>query len=241
MITLTPLVNPEGATQQEYNPSQEVLIPVVNSTSEFNPVVDQVIFSIETVTGNLLNSDRIFGFSIRNYENTIDEGQISSVVVFPVEDIKKFGYDEGVFNVYYNFYRTALNSEQNNYFIQTISPSRTEVRISVNNIPNEEVEVLVNEFSSLLEVEGLFKDFYIEINGSYYIANNILLDTTTEEYSILLKLYQPLPASVTVDDQLQVVFESAETVGFNINAIYKSHIRQRNSFGNRFCHNFFTK
>ena len=46
MITLTPLVNPEGATQQEYNPSQEVLIPVVNSTSEFNPVVDQVIFSI---------------------------------------------------------------------------------------------------------------------------------------------------------------------------------------------------
>jgi len=217
MITLTPLVNPEGATQQEYNPSQEVLIPVVNSTSEFNPVVDQVIFSIETVTGNLLNSDRIFGFSIRNYENTIDEGQISSVVVFPVEDIKKFGYDEGVFNVYYNFYRTALNSEQNNYFIQTISPSRTEVRISVNNIPNEEVEVLVNEFSSLLEVEGLFKDFYIEINGSYYIANNILLDTTTEEYSILLKLYQPLPASVTVDDQLQVVFESAETVGFNIN------------------------
>ena len=90
MITLTPLVNPEGATQQEYNPSQEVLIPVVNSTSEFNPVVDQVIFSIETVTGDLLNSDRIFGFSIRNYENTIDEGQISSVVVFPVEDIKKF-------------------------------------------------------------------------------------------------------------------------------------------------------
>ena len=59
MITLTPLANPEGATQQEYNPSQEVLIPVVNSTSEFNPVVDQVIFSIETVTGDLLNSDRI--------------------------------------------------------------------------------------------------------------------------------------------------------------------------------------
>ena len=83
MITLTPLANPEGATQQEYNPSQEVLIPVVNSTSEFNPVVDQVIFSIETVTGDLLNSDRIFGFSIRNYENTIDEGQISSVIVFP--------------------------------------------------------------------------------------------------------------------------------------------------------------
>ena len=70
MITLTPLANPEGATQQEYNTSQEVLIPVTNSSSEFNPVTDQVIFSVETVTGDLLSSGKVSNFSIRNYENT---------------------------------------------------------------------------------------------------------------------------------------------------------------------------
>ena len=217
MITLTPLANPEGATQQEYNASQEVLIPIVNSTSEFDPITDQVIFSVETVTGDLLASKKISNFNIRNYKNTTDEENISSVVVFPTQNIKELDYDEGVYNVYYNFYKSALKSDQYSYFIQTISPSRTELRISVNNVPNEEVETLTQNFSSSLDIEGLFKDFYVEISGSYYIANNILLDTSTEEYSILLKLYQALPPSVTVDDQLQVVFESAETVGFNIN------------------------
>ena len=216
MITLTPLNNPEGATQQEYNTSQEVLIPAINSASEFNPVTDQVIFSVETVNGDLLSSGKVSNFSIRNYENTLDEKNISSVVVFPVKDIEKAGYNEGVYNVYYNFYQTTLKSDEYNYFIQTISPSRTEIRLSVNNVPNEEVEELVQNFSSSLEVEGLFKDFYIEVNNSYYIANNILLDTTTEEFSILIKLYQPLPNSISVDNQLKVVFESAETVGFNL-------------------------
>jgi len=216
MITLTPLANPEGATQQEYNTSQEVLIPVINSSSEFNPVTDQVIFSVETVTGDLLSSGKVSNFSIRNYENTLNEESISSVVVFPVKDIEKVGYNEGVYNVYYNFYKTAIKSDEYNYFIQTISPSRTEIRLSVNNVSNKEVEGLVQNFSSSLEVEGLFKDFYIEINNSYYIANNILLDTSTEEYSILIKLYQPLPSSIEVDTQLKVVLESAETVGFNL-------------------------
>ncbi len=216
MITLTPLANPEGATQQEYNASQEVLIPVMNSSSEFNPVTDQVIFSVETVTGDLLSSGKVSNFSIRNYENTLNEESISSVVVFPVRDIEKVGYNEGIYNVYYNFYQTTLKSDEYNYFIQTISPSRTEIRLSVNNVPNEEVEKLVQNFSSSLKVEGLFKDFYVEIDNSYYIANNILLDTSTEEYSILIKLYQPLPSSIGIDDQLRVVLESAETVGFNL-------------------------
>jgi len=216
MITLTPLANPEGATQQEYNASQEVLIPVINSSSEFNPVTDQVIFSVETVTGDLLSSGKVSNFSIRNYENTLNEESISSVVVFPVRDIEKVGYNEGIYNVYYNFYQTALKSDEYSYFIQTISPSRTEIRLSVNNVPNNEVEELVQNFSSSLKVEGLFKDFYVEIGNSYYIANNILLDTSTEEYSILIKLYQPLPNSIEVDDQLRVVLESAETVGFNL-------------------------
>jgi hypothetical protein len=216
MITLTPLANPEGATQQEYNPSQEVLIPVVDSTSEFNPVTDQVIFSIETITGDLLDSDKVSNFSIRNYENTINEDQISSVVVFPVKDIRSKGYDVGAYNIYYNFYRNALKSNKYKYFIQEISPSRTELRISVNNIPDEEIKDLVQEFQTILEGVG-FKDFYINVDGFYYIANNILLDTLSIPNTILVKLYQPLPSSTVVNTQLQVVFETAETVGFNLN------------------------
>ncbi len=216
MIVITPLANPEGATQQEYNSAQEALIPVVDSTSEFNPVTDKVIFSLETITGELLISEKVSNFSIRNYESTLNEDQISSVVVFPAQDIKNAGYDIGVYNIYYNFYRVALKSDQYKFFLQEISPSRTELRLSVNNVPDEEIGFLVKEFQSLLEGEA-FKDFYIEINGSYYIANNILVDNTSVPSTILLKLYQPLPSGIGVNTQLQVVLETAETVGFNVN------------------------
>ena len=216
MIVITPLANPEGATQQEYNSAQEALIPVVDSTSEFNPVTDKVIFSLETVTGELITSEKVSNFSIRNYENTLNEDQISSVVVFPAQDIKNAGYDIGVYNIYYNFYRVALKSDQYKFFLQEISPSRTELRLSVNNVPDGEIDSLVKEFQALLKGEA-FKDFYIEINGSYYIANNILVDNTSVPSTILLKLYQPLPSNIGVNTQLQVVLETAETVGFNVN------------------------
>ena len=216
MITLTPLNNPEGVTQQEYNSSQEVLIPVVNSTSEFNPVTDKVIFSVESPTAELLDSRQIYKYTIRNYKNTLNENEISSVVVYPENDAKETGYDEGNFNVYYNFYRTGLKSDEYKFFIQEISPSRTELRLSVNNVSNEEISSLVQEFQ--IQLEGIdFKDFYIQVKGRYYIANNILLDTTSVPNTILIKLYEPLPTSITRNTQLQVVFEVAETVGFNIN------------------------
>ena len=216
MITLTPLNNPEGAIQQEYSSSQEALIPVVDSTSEFNPVTDQVIFSVETVTGELLQSGKVSNFTIRNYENTLNEDQISSVVVFPIRDLQNSGYNIGVYNVYYNFYRTALESDEYKYFIQEISPTRTELRLSVNNISDEEINLLVEKFKSTLEGNA-FKDFYINVNGSYYIANNITIDSTSVPSTILIKLYQPLPPSILVNSQLQVVLETAETVGYSLN------------------------
>ena len=216
MITITPLNNPEGATQQEYNSSQEALIPVVDSTSEFNPVTDQVIFSVETITGELLASDKVSSFTIRNNSNTINEDQISSVIVYPIRDLQNTGYDIGVYNVYYNFYRIALNSDNYKYFIQEISPSRTEIRLSINNVSNEEINSLVKEFQTTLEGTA-FKDFYIKIGDTYYIANNITVDDTSIPNTILVKLYQPLPSIITVNTQLQIALETAETVGYNLN------------------------
>ena len=216
MITLTPITNPEGATQQEYNTSQEVLIPVVDSTSEFDPVTDEVVFSVETVTGELLASEKVSNFSIRNNQNTINEEQISSIIVFPTRDIENAGYNIGNFNVYYNFYRTALESNLYKFFIQEISSNRTELRLSVNNLSNDKISSLVQEFQTLLESNG-FKDFYIKIGNFYYIANNILLDDSSVPSTILIKLYQPLPTTISLNTQLQVVFETAETQGFNLN------------------------
>ena len=213
MITLRPLNNTAGVTQQEYDVAQETLIPITTSTSEFNPETDRVVFSLETLSGDLLFTNPSPTFNIQNYNGTTDIDSISSVVVFPIQDAQNAGYNVGSYNVFYNFYKVALNSTQLPYFIQEISPSRTEIRLSVNNVSTEEIGELYQSFSSSLQTsEGLFKDFYLNVEEAYYIANNVYLDNNT----ILIKLYQPLPSSISTSTQAKVMLEAAETVGFNL-------------------------
>lgn len=217
MILLESLDNAIGVTQQEYDTAQEALIPVTNASSEFNPETDRVVFSLETLNGDLLYTNPTPKFNIQNYQNSSDVNSISSVVVFPIQDAQNAGYNVGAYNLFYNFYKTALNSTQYSYFIQEISPNRTEIRLAVNNIDNSEIESLFASFSSSLQTEGdLFKDFYLNVGDAYYIANNTILGTDSENYTILIKLYQPLPQGITTSTQAKVVLEAAETVGFKV-------------------------
>lgn len=217
MVNITPLSYTPDSVHQEYFSSQEVLIPSILSSSLFNPETDYILASLETPTGILLDSTRNTRFSIRNVPNTTTQESTPEVIVFPLEDLTNFGYNEGNYNIFYNFYKVALESDIHSFFIKDISPSRTEIRLSVNNLEDANIELLFNEFKSLLDENNYFKDFYLNIDDYYYIAVNTQLDNSSSPYTILFKLYQPLPPEVELNDQVQIVFEAAETYGFNIN------------------------
>jgi hypothetical protein len=216
MVNITPLFSTPDSIHQEYIFEQEALIPSVLSSSLFNPETDYVVFSLETITGDLLFTTQNTRYAIRDVPNTITNESTPEIITFPLEDIQNSGYDEGEYNVFYNFYRTALESDVYSFFIKEISPNRTEVRLSVNNVENTKIQTLFNEFKTLLDSGTYFKDFYLNIGDYYYIAVNTQLDTTASPYTILFKTYQPLPPDVGVNSQVQVVFETAETYGFNV-------------------------
>jgi len=216
MVNITPLSFTPDSVHQEYSLNQEALIPSILSSSLFNPGTDYIVVSLETLTGDLLYSSRNVRYAIRDVPNTITQKSTPEVLVFPSEDLENSSYSEGDYNIFYNFYRTALESDKNLFFIKDISPSRTEIRISVNSLDDKKIESLFNEFKTLLDEGSYFKDFYINIGDYYYIAVNTQLDNSTSPYTILFKLYQPLPSEVELNDQVQVVFETAETYGFNI-------------------------
>jgi hypothetical protein len=216
MVTITPLSYTPDSVHQEYSSNQEILIPSILSSSLFNPETDYIVTSLETPTGDLLYSTKDTRFSIRNVPNTVTQESTPEVIVFPLEDLTNSGYNEGNYNIFYNFYRVTLESDKYSFFIKDISPSRTEIRLSVNNLENANIESLFNEFKNLLDNGTYFKDFYLNIGDYYYIAVNTQLDNSTSPYTILFKLYQPLPSEVELNNQVQVVFETAETYGFNI-------------------------
>jgi hypothetical protein len=216
MATIIPLSNTPDSIHQEYTSEQEVLIPSILSSSLFNPSTDYMVFSLETVDGEFLYSTRNTRYAIRNVPNTITKETTSEVVTFPLEDIQNSEYSEGNYNVFYNFYKTALESDIYSFFIKEISPSRTEIRLSVNNVDDKKIQLLFNEFKTLLDEGTYFKDFYLNIGDYYYIAVNTQLDTSASPNTILFKTYQPLPSDISLNTQVQVVFETAETYGFNV-------------------------
>jgi len=233
MINIVPLSLTQDSIHQEYISSQEALIPSILSSSLFNPETDYIVSSLETITGDLLSTSKNVRYAIRGVPNTITQKATPEVIVFPLEDVSQYlsnvnNYDGGEsfslneltnggnYNIFYNFYRTALESDIYTFFIKEISPSRTEIRLSVNNVDDKKIESLFNNFKTLLDEGSYFKDFYINIGDYYYIATNTQLDNSTSPYTILFKLYQPLPSEVELNDQAQVVFETAETYGFNV-------------------------
>jgi hypothetical protein len=204
---------------ENYSKEDLNLIPSFEVVSQFNPETDIVEFSIYD-DNNLL---QYIDYDYIDYTVTLDyntqKNSISSVNVNPEEGLIKEGYEQGSYTVIYNFLRNQVSSSISSpYWIKEISSDRTELRITNNDISNEDLKLLVDNFKSELTESPYFEDFEINLgNNNIFLANNILLDSTTEEYTVLIKLYEPLGVQFNVKDTLTVTLQTAEEVSYKVN------------------------
>jgi len=208
-----------GDVVESYTSKDLSLIPAFDSVSQFNPKTDRVELSIYDEQGLLrhFNPQYTNYRVILNYNNVTNS--VSTVTVDPEEDLKREGYDQGNYTVYYNFLRDEISSSlESPFFITQISSDRTEVRIVSNNLTNEELQEGVLVFLNDLNDSPYFEDFRLDLgNNIISIANNILLDTTnTQQYSILVKLYEALPEQIEIKDSLTVSLQTADEVSYSI-------------------------
>ena len=201
---------------QTYTPNDIDLISTIDTFGNFNSTTDHIEYFIYDLNNNILFSN-VIGypqFSILNNNLFID----------PENDLKTQGYTEGNYNTLYNFLRNrAGSSPLNRYYISEISSDRTEIRLNTTAIPNGEVITSVSDFINYRNSNSLFIDFYLDFdNNDLIIANNILLDITTNpnDPTVLIKLYEPLPNNFNIQSQQCWIVESiADSVAYNINII----------------------
>jgi hypothetical protein len=169
-----------------------------------------------------------FIFDLNNtelYSNVVGYPNYSlinnNVIIDPENDLKLQGYLEGNYNTLYNFFKRRLASNSTNtYYISQISPNRTEIKLNTTTIPASDVISSTNEFINYRNLNtGVFIDFYINFgNNKLIIANNILLDITNPTSpTVLIKLYDPLPAEFDINSQCWVVESIAVSRAYNIN------------------------
>jgi hypothetical protein len=205
-------VDPNTFQLQNYTATDDSLISYYIQNITFDTTEDYLEYFILDLNKNILFSNTA-GYP--NYK--IHD---SEILIDPQHDLELHGYTEGQYYTVYNFLRRKLSSSPNStLYIQSISTDRTEVRLNTTSISNLNLITLTDELSkSLSNPLTQDVDFYLNFgDNKLIIANNIFLDTvTSNDPTVLIKLYEPLPVDFTLQSQCWVVEQVAESKAYQI-------------------------
>ena len=206
-------VSPNSFATDGFELADQSIIPSFNVNSVFDPTSDRIEYFIYDDNRTILYSNSNFkNYRIQNNLN-ISDNEIEEILLFPENDITNQDYINGSLTGLYNF----ITPEIPNIFISEISSDRTEIRLQSNTLSSEEIREQVNSLKTKIDSENYFDEFYLNLgNNNYYIAVNILLDTTTTPTSFLVKLYEPLPSNVPTKTRLEIVSKVSETQAFRV-------------------------
>jgi hypothetical protein len=212
-------ISPSQLFNDGFELSDQTIIPSEDIASSFVPEENRVELFIYDVNVSLLDSVYDYNdWTITQNSDTSGLNNTDTLQLDPSSDLFKRGYDNGDLYAVYNFVNYELTSSPTNqYYISEISSDRTEIRLKSNFISNEDVETSFNDLKLRLDSAEFFDEFYIASDGNNYnIGVNILLDTSEEQYSILIKLYDALPSSFSVKDEIYVATKVAETKAYTV-------------------------
>ena len=206
------IVNPDNLQLQNYSEEDNSLI--VNYTEDivFNPAEDYIEYFILDLNQDILYKNEIGYPNFKLIDNLVS--------IDPQNDLEIQGYTEGQYYTIYNFLKRKLSSNpENPFFIQDISPDRTELRLNTTTISNLDIIDLTSQFAlQIASSIGSYLDFALDFgNNKLIIANNIALDDTDpNDPTVLIKLYEPLPQNFTFNSQCWVVEQTAESRAYQI-------------------------
>jgi len=196
----------------DYSTEDNSLISSFELDTEFSKSSDYIEYYIFDENQNIIfpeSTTELLSYSIKD----------GHVMLDPKQDLERNSFDEGNYYINYNFYRKHLNSDiSNKYYIEEISSDRTEIRLNSNIISNSDVETSTNEFINYRNTKDYFLDFYLNFgDNNLVIANNVQLDVVNEtDYSILIKLYSPLPSNFDLKSQCWVIEKISEDQSYQV-------------------------
>ena len=219
MATVT-RIDPTNLTLQSYETQDSNLI------SQFD--VNSVLTGSSYIEFFVYDNNKNLLYTTYNYNSytVLNDGQsagndneVNQFNISPGEDVENQGFDQGEYISYYNFLTKQLGDPNTNLFIQEISSDRTEIRLDSTILSNLDIVEQTNNFIQFRDDSTYFVDFYLNLgDNDLIIANNIQLeDATTDNPTILVKLYEPLPPQFELKDQLWVVTTLNEPEAFNVN------------------------
>ena len=203
---------------QNYDSKDSSLLNGFDINREFGAEQDTVELHIYNANNQLLRS--LYNFPNYTVQNTVDNSSLyDTVYLNPENDLKSLGYNLGQYTPVYNFYRTLfLSNTDTRFFIKEISSDRTEIRVTTNNISYDALGTSYFNYITSKTGKSFYSDFLLNFgeNRTLIGVNTLLETANTDEPSIFIKLYEPLPNDLSVKDTLWFVEQVSDPYSFTV-------------------------
>jgi len=194
--------------------SASQLVVTRDMVRNFGSAEDYVEMNISDPSGkNIYSIVPFTGYTIPGTFQPSTTYTIQELNFDPALDLKNAGIQFGDYVVTYNILRPVIVKSYNpSLFIKEISGDRTEIRLSTNNIPNDEIITNTNEFIQSFQSTPYFKEFYLNFGKNQLLpAVNVALDLgknpSVDVPTVLIKLLNPLPVKYRTNNLVNVVDE----------------------------------
>lgn len=191
------------------------LIDDFQVNSSFNQVTDFIELHYYSLDGRLLKSIPFYtNIGSPQDSETANTGTLNSISLGTEDDLLTGGYEFGDVYLTYNFLSDPFTSTsaKSKFFIEEISPDRTEIRLLSTTLSAEELKNGVNNLQQLI-TDNTISDFIVNLESNrLLLAINVDILGYKDKTSVVVKLYNPLPEDINVKDTLSINIEVADPV-----------------------------
>jgi hypothetical protein len=212
-------INTQNFTSQNYGGQDINLISTfdINTYLSSSSYIESFIYDNNQ---NILSTN--YNFSqytvLNNGQSPGTNNNIFQIEIDPEQTLLNEEFDQGQYNVYYNFFNKQIGSELQQLYISEISSDRTEIRLDSTSLTNEDIVEQVNSLIQQRNDSPYFLDFYLNFGENQLaIANNLQLDNQDPTNpTVLIKLYEALPAQYDLNSTLWVVTQLEESIAYQV-------------------------
>jgi hypothetical protein len=213
---------------EQFSQADKSLIGTFEVNNLFDSTKNLAELHILSLTDTLLESH----YDYSNYKllaNAQSAGKSGASIlsIDPIEDSKLYGYQYGGVKLLYHFLNDLYTDKKERipFYIESISPDRTEVRLQSLDLTNDDVKSYTQAIKDKLSNQSYFNEFRLNFdNNDLFIGINIDVVESDGNSYVAVKLYEPLPTTYDLKSITYINEVISDSVAFEVDSLIAPEI-----------------
>jgi len=217
-------IEPNGLSGFKALPPEDIdLITSTEVSKTFKPNDNFIELSFFTLDNTRLETISTYDrYSILSGDKKDGLDGNSEIGIDVQGDYLAYGYGSTEGKVLYNFldYPYSNTALPQDFYIESISTDRTELRLVSVNLDSSTVLDTTNEIKTQFDGAAYIPDFHLYFgNNIFFTIVNIDSKAFRETTAVLVKLLEPLPRTIGVKATLNIVEKVSDSIAYEINTV----------------------